>query len=335
MKVDNTMLEAWDKCSLYYSLRHEQGWARRGISPALTFGQVLHLGLAEWYRTAHLGITHAERLRRAEDSIEEGWPHTMSELVPGQRIYLGQDGDDYRTLAKCLDTMRRYARQYPFEPFSVVQGATGPMVEIPFCVPLGAWLDCGEVLSVNTNGTPVDICGGKPDSEGYCNTCRQACEPIEYGGLIDTVINYSGQLYCMDHKSTSMLGSTFFTQFKPNAQMTGYTWGVEQLSGQPIAGCYINAIGVFAKGETRFERQATQRLPEEIAEWRRNVIIKCNAIARAKRTGEWDMRTISCVSKYGACEMKDVHDLPFESDRQRVLESDYEKRPWVFFEEHR
>lgn len=312
------MLDVWDKCPLYYFLRHEQGFTRRGVAAPLTFGQALHLGLSEWYRTAHLGIDNAERLRRSEDHIAEGY----KDIPPS---------DDYRDLSKCIDTMRRYARNYPSESWDVVQGASGPMVEIPFCLPLNAWLDCQG----NDRVTNSMSCHGKPDADGFCVRCRQPCEEILYGGLIDLIINHSGSLYVCDHKSTSMLGSTFFTQFRPNGQMTGYTWGAESMSGRPLAGVYINAIGVFAKGETRFERQPTGRTPEEIAEWRRGVIIKCNAIARAKRTGEWDMRTSQCVSKYGACEMKDVHDLPLEADRQRVLAQDYEIRPWVFDKEDR
>lgn len=335
MKVDSTMLDAWDKGPCYYFLRHEQGYTRRGVAAPLTFGGVLHLGLAEWYRTAHLGITHAERLRRAEDHIAEGWPsQTIDDATTptGKRKIYMTPGDDYRTLDKCLDTMRRYARNYAAEPWTVVQGATGPMVEIPFCLPIGAWLDCACGWKANDpNDPPInDVVNG-----ASCGHCGAPLEPIEYGGLIDLVIEHSGYIYNMDHKSTSMLGSTFFTQFRPNAQMTGYTWGVSQLSGREVAGTYINAIGVFAKGETRFERQPTQRTAEEIAEWRRGVIIKCNAIARAKRTGEWDLRTMNCVGKYGACEFLDVHTLPFESDRQRVLSTDYEVRPWQFWEEHR
>lgn len=327
MRVDNTILEKFAVCPIGYKLRHEQGWTKKNIAAPLVFGSALHLGLAEWYRTDRLDLNTDERLRRCYDHIETGWPVEES----GQFV----TSDDYRSLDKCFNTMRAYAREYPRESWSVVQGPGGPMVEIPFCLPLGAWLDCQNVARPIEQAGPgrfTEECFGKPNKEGNCDRCGEPCEPIEYGGLIDAVIEHSDSLYVMDHKSTSQLGPTFFAQFRPNAQMTGYHWGAEQLSGRTLAGIYINVIGIFAKGPTRFERQPTSRHHAEVEEWRLSTIAKCNAIARAKRTGVFPLHEQNCVGKYGPCEFLGVHSFPTEDDRLRVLEQEYTIRPWVFDE---
>jgi len=45
------MMEAFNKCPRLYQLKHIEGWRSKGTSPALSFGELCHLGLAVWYET--------------------------------------------------------------------------------------------------------------------------------------------------------------------------------------------------------------------------------------------------------------------------------------------
>lgn len=208
--------------------------------------------------------------------------------------------DDYRTKEKAVQVMIDYVKHYPQESFKVVGIEDGrPMIEVPFVLDTGLVCDDGE--------------------------------PIEYGGIFDGLVDFNGQLWVFEHKTTSQLGSYYFDQFKPNNQVTGYIWAAEQLSGRKVHGAIINAIGVYKTGATKFERGMTARHPQDLKEWLENIRIVCNQIKRAEKEG-YSQSTGACTL-YGKCEYHSIHVLSHPSERQKRLESDYIQEAWDF--EHR
>ncbi len=207
--------------------------------------------------------------------------------------------DDYRTKEKAIQVMIDYVKRYPSENFQVVGAPERPMIEVPFCLDTGLVTDDGE--------------------------------PIEYGGIFDGLVDFNGQIWVFEHKTTSQLGSYYFDQFKPNNQVTGYIWAAEQLSGRRTQGAIINAIGVYKTGATKFERGMTARHPQDLVEWLENVRLICNQIKRAEREG-FSQSTNACTL-YGKCEYHSVHVLSHPSEREKRLEQDYLKEAWDF--EHR
>jgi len=204
--------------------------------------------------------------------------------------------DDYRNKQRCLDTMIQYIKHYPKESFGVVGAPDNPMIEKSFTLDTGMTLDNGE--------------------------------PIEYGGIMDGLISFNNKLYVLEHKTTSRLGSTYFYQFRPNNQITGYVWAGGEMSGQPVGGAIINAICVL-KNETKFAREPTSRADDEIAEWMIHVRETCQIIHNCKESGIWPRFTPSCMM-YGRCDYHSVCVLPHKSEREKMLEQDYVLDPWSF-----
>lgn len=315
MKLDNFMLSTHQTCPSKFDLRFNENWTVRRKSAALGFGGAIHAGLAEWYRWGpNSGSRHVvsgnltnpnERLDRAINAIRDAFPadHPV---------------DDYRTLGKCIEVMNDYARVYPAESFRVLGLDEGkPMVEQTFCLLTGLYLSCF-------------ICGpDHHDPAGVCPNCGEPLEAIEYGGIFDTLVDFQGQIYILEHKSTSMLGSTYPLQFKPNNQVTGYVWGASGLSGRPVSGTIVNAIGVYKSSATKFERFITSRNKTDIDEWLKDVRAVAEEIQHHRRTGYWPRRTAACTI-YGTCEYHGVHSLTTEFERQKRLESDYVKSNWNF-----
>ena len=310
MKIDNFALTMYQTCPSKYDLRINQGWTPMRRSGALGFGGAIHEGLAAWHR--------GEGLAKALYAIEASWP---------------QNGpvDDFRTKEKCLTVMMEYARKYPSETFKVVQGPSGPLIEVPFTLDTGMYLPCKlsfikeRIAEFGVAGS----CPGIPLEDDMCNVCGGRCEPIEYGGIFDGVVEFSGSVYVLEHKSTSMLGSTYFRQFKPNNQVTGYAWAAAQMSGLPVGGAIINAIGVYKSGATKFERNITSRFPEEIIEWLDNVYMVCVQLKTSQLTNHWSKSTNACTL-YGMCEYHSVHELGRENERQKLLEQQYIKEHWDY-----
>lgn len=301
-------------CPSKYDLRIRQNWTSRGKSAALGFGGALHAGLAVWHKTANLGA--------ALMAIGEAW-------------HDDQPVDDFRTKEKCITTMIEYSKAYPMEGFQVVGHHEGnPMIEVPFTIELGLCVPfCGDWEETDPDGVVHTHTGCGMMQPGFervtCVNCGSPLEPIEYGGIFDGLIEFSHQVYILEHKSTSVLGSTYFNQFKPNNQVCGYIWGAGELSGKKVVGALVNAIGIYKVGATKFLREITSRSDAAIAEWKKNVQSTCAEIRFHERHGFWPLRTMACTL-YGRCEFHDVHVLEHESERVKRLENDFVREKWDY-----
>lgn len=302
MKIDNFALTMHQTCPSKFDLRMNEGWTTRRKSGALGFGSCLHEGLAVWYRTGDIA--------KALLAIHEKWPEAMPI-------------DDFRTKEKCVTVMIEYAKMYPTETWSVVGMPDNPVIEVPFTIDTGMYLPC---VNCNSDNYQVTLEGRYEDVCRFCSTPR---EPIEYGGIYDMLIDFAGKLFVVDHKSTSVMGSGYFRQFKPNNQMTGYIWAASKLSGQPVSGALINAIGIYKVGKTKFEREITSRSQMAIDSWLDDVYTECCNIQYHKVHGHWPKRTNACTL-YGLCEFHSVHELDNPTEQRKLLEMSYVQDKWDY-----
>lgn len=305
MKFDNFMLSMHQTCPAKYDLRIRHEWQIRRKSPALGFGSAFHSGLAEWYR--------GNGIAAAINAIESVW----SDAIPT---------DDHRTLEKCKRTFIEYCQAYPHENWLVIGGPDSPLVETPFTVETGMFLPCDDLTCIGSQNIAP---GSEAATRDKCGVCRADREPIEYGGILDLGVDFSGMVYVVDHKTTSMMGPLYFNQFKPNNQMTGYIWGCAQLSGKRVAGAIINAVCITRGGKVDFKRNITTRTQTDIDTWLRDVYAEACDIRYHERTGHWPMRTNACM-QYGMCEFHSVHVLSHPREQLAILEQDYIKDRWDY-----
>jgi hypothetical protein len=299
MKLDNYSFSGFQGCPLWYKTRIVDGWAPPHKSAALGFGGAVHVGLAEWYRSRNPDAVMEKML--------EAWPEN-------------HPVDDYRDMMKAKKVLLEYMQKYIHESFTIVPG----MIEIATALPTGMYLPiCPECGYNNVEGV-----NDWYRTHGKCSNCGADLELIEYGGIFDTLVDFAGQIYILEHKTTSQLGPRFFDQFKPNNQVTGYVWMAQQLSGR-CDGAIVNAIGVFKVGATRFERHITTRNQWEINDWLNDLWVEACTLQRYTLTGQWPKRSKSCTL-YGACEFLSVHQINDPSAQARLLEQDYIHDPWEF-----
>src|SRR5437868_13781245 len=160
-------------CPAKYQLRMLEHWSSRRRTGALGVGSALHIGLAEWHRSGDPG--------KALNAINLAWPDNMHI-------------DDWRTKEKCLVTLAEYIKQYPTESWKVVGAPENPVIEVPFTLDFGMYLPCSN------NHVPID----EEDLRNpICPICGENREALEYGGIYDMLVDFGGQLFVVDHKSTS------------------------------------------------------------------------------------------------------------------------------------
>ena len=65
---------------------------------------------------------------------------------------------------------------------------------------------------------------------------------ITLGGRMDLPVEWDGQLWVVEHKTTSRLDVNYFKQFALDKQITFYTIAAEAYFGRECRGCIVNAI---------------------------------------------------------------------------------------------
>lgn len=124
-------------------------------------------------------------------------------------------------------------------------------------------------------------------------------------GHIDRLVEYSGDVYVQDQKTTGFtITPRYFDQFKPDVQMSMYTFAGKAIFSAPVRGVVIDAAQI-AVGFTRFERGWTPRAESELNEWYDMTLAQIESIRRMTHEQFFPMNPTAC-DKYGGCEFRRV-----------------------------
>lgn len=302
--VDNSLVELLTTCprALEYNRFHRRVAATN--KPSLAFGSAIHLALEYRYKTYKNMFPDAVLMDEQAQLLSK-----FFEENPG-------DPEDYRNLNWALEIIRRYNDRYAVEEFQLLTDENSEVqVEMSFALPLFTF-------------TP------QYEMEGFPNAI-----PIIYTGRIDLPVMWDGQLFIIDHKTTSILGPQFGDKMKMSAQQKGYCWAFEQLTKQKVAGYCINAIRVKEppayltnpesprKGKNTVEswwqdsfvRERYFLQDGEMEEWKRNVIALITEMFWHYSNDYMPMKTAWC-NQFGRCQYFDVCSLS-RTDRGVMLSS--------------
>lgn len=302
LQIDNTSLEVFNACprSAEYRLVHGRVPAS---TAALIYGGWIHEGLEEWYRTKDETLM----LEKAMEAI-------------------GTDGEhfplnEWRTPDRCMDTLQRYVRHYDSEPFKLLEHNGKPAVEIPFSLPLG-------VIPLQCEVDPAIVDGADTEASPiYVNDVH-----VYWTGKIDLMIHLDERNWILDHKTSSMVGPTFWDQFSLSNQTIGYCWAGEQIYGSKFAGLVVNAI--VGRKQTRtgiptaFERQRFYYRPDQVAEWEANTMTLVSDFLANLHRNDFPMTTSWCVGKYGKCKYHGVCTLPKEQRMLSLYSDEFVDNTW-------
>ena len=267
----------------------------------------------------HLGLEYRYKHYRNKP-VDEEYYNQVSALIMNEYNEHPAPMDDWRTANWCLSLLRKYNEKYQQEDFNLLENEKGEvMVELAFALPL------------------------------YTYNGSQGTIPIIYTGRIDLPVSLDGQVYVLDHKTTSMLGQTFFDGKRMSSQQRGYAWAFQQLTGQKVAGFIVNAIRTkeppkyvtegkesSRSGKTMnpaawwqesFLRERYVLEENALVEWKENVIDLVEEFMWHYSRGYMPMKTEWCV-RYGLCQYYDVCRLP-KADRGFMLSSGmYTENTW-------
>lgn len=287
--MDSSKTQTDLECSRKFYWQYIRHLVPKDRQMALSFGSAVHEALNIWYATYQPEL--------ALKAFTDAWE--------GDEVR-----DDLRTRERGIAILAAYFKKYEVEPFEWLA------LERSFNLPLEErdCPDCGMAFKYNTQIRR---------SEWRCSYCHSPYFVPTWSGKIDGIIKWGSQYYVVDHKTSSRLGWTYFAQFRPSVQMTGYVWAAQQMIGKPISGVVINAIGVY-KSKMHFERDISSREPWEVDEFVEEAIYRIEEIRKrdVHNLKEWHPNWTSC-GDWGGCRFRDLC-LTHEPERLVPLMFDVE-----------
>jgi len=155
---------------------------------------------------------------------------------------------------------------------------------------------------------------------------------VVFGGRMDRIVSWYDDIYVMDHKTTTQLGSTYFNQYDPHFQLAIYVRAAKEYFPNTI-GAMVDAI--FVGKNQRFRRDVVEFTKTSYLEslfqdavrhardllWTRRLLSKTDDPSLCPR---------SCIPEacaaWGGCPYRELCRTDVDS---RVLEVMYRKEEWA------
>jgi hypothetical protein len=143
-------------------------------------------------------------------------------------------------------------------------------------------------------------------------------------GTLDRGVLYSDAKFIMDQKTTgSAIGKYYFEGYKPDTQMSMYTFAGRAVFDTPIKGVIIDAAQIMVSF-SRFGRAITYRTDAELEEWYHDTLATIERAREMTRKQHFPMNPASC-GNYGGCVFRRICSRSPEV-RKQFLISDFEQK---------
>jgi hypothetical protein len=287
---DSTYLGWLKTCPRMYQYIAIEGWTPKTDSIHLKFGQ--------WY---HEALDTYDKQRATGASFKIAARSTIRQLLGNIRKWdvdrTGKPGD-YKNKYTLLQLVVDYLDNFRDDPAATYILENGqPAVELSFRFEL----EYGPRRY--------------PSSQNY-----MLC------GHLDRIVEYSGTLFCLDHKTTTTTPSNyFFERYSPDNQMSLYTIATRVVYKAEVRGVIIEAAQIKLNEPNRFERGTSLRTKDQTQEWLTELRLWLDAAESYALANYWPMNDTSC-DKYGGCRFRGVCSKS-PSVREFWLAEEFEQKP--------
>lgn len=314
---DATSISLAQTCLRKYKYKMIEGWSPRNQSAHLRFGSAYASALEHYYKYRALGADSEEALRKVVfEALIETWDYPTCETCKGHGIIDQSLGGASQSVAtSCPDCLGKgtAGEGKPWESDHNLKTRENLIRTIIWYVAQF------EDEAITVWHTPE----GKPAVE-YSYTLNVE-DGIAFCGHIDRLVEYADAIWVMDQKTTgSAITKKYMDGFKPNTQMSMYSFAGKAVYSAPIKGVIIDAAQV-AVGFSRFERGFTTRTETELNEWYDDAMYWIAQARAAAIEQHFPMNPASC-GNYGGCEFRHVCSRSPEV-RPRFLAADFEQGP--------
>lgn len=288
---DSTSLGLIKTCPRKYYYEMIEGWRSRGTILPLVFGIHYHKALESYDVAKAEGKSHEAALAIATRCALQIQEDTAEDISYMPR----NSGDTTRNRENLVRNVIWYLEHFKDDAAKTLILKDGtPAVELTFKM---------EVPFESPDGTPFLLCGH-----------------------MDRVVDWGGDIYVMDHKTTGgAISDHYWKGYSPNNQVSLYTLAASVVLGDSAKGVIISAcqLGV---NFTRFARRQINRTQGQTKEWLRETELWIRNAEQYATQGYWPMNETSCMN-YGGCSFQKICSAD-PSMRETFLKSDFVKRVW-------
>lgn len=288
---DSTSLGLLKTCPRKYYLKMIEGWASKKEAIPLLFGIHYHNALEYYDHYRMQGVDHEDALLTVvHDMLRE-----TGIRAPDGKFIPWESGDTYRNRETLIRSAVWYLDQFQDDPAECVRLKNGkPAVEVSFKM---------EIPMIHPKGEPYYICGH-----------------------LDKVVDFGGENWILDHKTTKMgLSDYYWKQYDPNNQMSLYTFAANVVLEKKAKGVIVNAAQVGVNF-TRFARRFSLRSKGQLDEWYNDLEMYLKQAEQYAENNHWPMNDTAC-DKFGGCEFIDICSSDPQM-RHKFLNSNFNKKIW-------
>lgn len=285
---NSTSIKLAETCLRKYQLTMIEGWQPKFPSPHLRFGGHYATALEHFHKHLASGMDREDALCEVvHEALIATWEHDLDE--DGNRIpesgHPWNSMHNLKTRENLIRTIVWYLDHFAEDTTETIQLESGPAVELSF------------TLEVD-NG-------------------------LLFAGHLDRLVTYGDDQFVMDQKTTgSTLTARYFEQYKPDTQMSMYSFAGMMMLNAPVKGVIIDAAQI-AVGFSRFERGFTFRTDEELNEWYDTAMYHIEAARLATRENFFPMNPSSC-GNFGGCQFRHICGRD-PAHREQFLKADFER----------
>lgn len=274
-------------------------------SSALTYGSAMHAGLEVLLR--HRGLFPDDTTTPYSSMFAAGEAKFMENPPP-----VGEYRD-YNMFCNFLELYIKREEKDNKLLYPIIYNGI-PAVELPFAVPLGE-IEINNICPFDRRLIVENSDGRHPnnDESFYISKVH-----IVWTGIIDLIIEQNGQKWIVDHKTTSVVGESYFKGFELSQQLRGYQWATETLLGEQLHGAMLNVIASRkpSSKEEKFFRRYYPYPRHRIDEWPESILQLSSDLLHSLTTNSFPEETQWCVGKFGTCP---YHDVCSEAPENRLL----------------
>jgi hypothetical protein len=259
--IDNTMRSAWNACPTKFYWEFCRQLGPKGGSVDLIAGGAFAQGL-EVARKAFW---------KEKKTFEEAQYEGMMAAIAEYGNFECPEHKQQKSVQRVVQAIEYYFYAWPMKTDPVQPyywGDGNPAVEFSFSIPL-------------------DI--AHPDSG----------EPIIYAGRLDMIGVFNEQIFLIDEKTTSQLGTTWGQKWNLRSQFTGYTWAARK-TGLSVAGTIVRGIS-FLKNSFG-HAQSIQFRPEwQCERWFEQLNSDIRAMVSDYQRRTYNQNLADSCESYGGC----------------------------------
>jgi len=321
--LDASKVDSLHLCPRKFYYRYELGLVLKGTGGLEDYANAMQYGIALHASLAVLYDGTGTDLVTCPCSTFEGCEFCRGSLIPRMAAQFllhypvdpGEDSKDPRTRARGIEILHAYIEKYRRESFEVIA------VEVPFEVPFFE-----KCIS----------CAGSGSQQGgasMCGPCNGTGKRLlfKYTGRIDLLVREGGAISPWDHKSTSRFGEMFQAGFTLSGQVTGYITSTHTITEEPCNEGTINALRITTKIDPHdsFMRLTTRRTPDDIDEWKQELLAAFGDIQRNRARKFWPKYAPFACSAYNRmCEYYMLCTAGGADVKHNIITKHYEVQPW-------